>query len=138
MHCKECGIECTLSSTLPFCPECIRKNFKKLEHDIHKTHERARKPYKLPVQIPDHKNGKRCTICVNQCVIGQDEPGFCGARKNIDGQIKGPDKTWAYVNWYHDPLPTNCVADWVCAGSQDHGYKNLAVFYEMGWAGAKD
>jgi len=49
----------------------------------------------------------------------------------------------AAVSWYYDPLPTNCVADWVCAGGSgtgypqwayqpgaEHGYMNLAVFYE--------
>jgi pyruvate formate lyase activating enzyme len=47
------------------------------------------------------------------------------------------------VEWYHDPLPTNCVADWVCpagtgagypqyayAPGPEHEYKNLAVFYQ--------
>jgi pyruvate formate lyase activating enzyme len=47
------------------------------------------------------------------------------------------------VDWYHDALPTNCVADWVCPASgpagypeftdtpqAEHGYYNLAVFYE--------
>jgi pyruvate formate lyase activating enzyme len=39
------------------------------------------------------------------------------------------------VSWYDDPLPTNCVAAWVCAASGDHserrpGQVNLAVFYE--------
>jgi pyruvate formate lyase activating enzyme len=51
-------------------------------------------------------------------------------RENRGGKIIGPDRTWAYVDWYHDPLPTNCVADWVCEGSKDEGCKNLAVFYE--------
>jgi pyruvate formate lyase activating enzyme len=48
----------------------------------------------------------------------------------------------AVLDWYHDPLPTNCCADWVCPGGSDcgypryshargpeRGYKNLAVFY---------
>lgn len=47
------------------------------------------------------------------------------------------------LSWYYDPLPTNCVATWVCpAGTgrgypafarrpgPEYGYKNLAVFYE--------
>jgi len=47
------------------------------------------------------------------------------------------------VTWYRDPLPTNCVADWVCPASTgagypeftdtrdaEYGYHNLAVFYE--------
>jgi len=33
------------------------------------------------------------------------------------------------LQWYRDPLPTNCVADWVCEGSQHRGCHNLAVFY---------
>jgi pyruvate formate lyase activating enzyme len=47
------------------------------------------------------------------------------------------------LSWYYDHLPTNCVADWVCAGGSkagypefshsagpEYGYKNLAVFYQ--------
>jgi pyruvate formate lyase activating enzyme len=34
------------------------------------------------------------------------------------------------LSWYRDPLPTNCVADWVCEGHRQRGYHNLAVFYE--------
>ena len=47
------------------------------------------------------------------------------------------------LSWYYDPLPTNCVADWVCPGGTgsgypdfaycpgpERGYKNLAVFYQ--------
>jgi pyruvate formate lyase activating enzyme len=30
---------------------------------------------------------------------------------------------------YFDPLPTNCVAAWVCEGSRQRGRNNLAVFY---------
>jgi pyruvate formate lyase activating enzyme len=46
------------------------------------------------------------------------------------------------LSWYHDPLPTNCVADWVCPGGTgagypeyacsavaEYGHKNLAVFF---------
>jgi len=49
----------------------------------------------------------------------------------------------ANVDWYYDPLPTNCVADWACPGGTgagyprfayrpgaEYGYKNLAVFYQ--------
>jgi pyruvate formate lyase activating enzyme len=49
----------------------------------------------------------------------------------------------ARVSYYYDPLPTNCVADWVCAGGTGAGYPlyandkgpeagfyNLAVFFE--------
>jgi pyruvate formate lyase activating enzyme len=33
------------------------------------------------------------------------------------------------LHWYRDPLPTNCVADWVCPGHHQRGKHNLAVFY---------
>jgi pyruvate formate lyase activating enzyme len=33
------------------------------------------------------------------------------------------------LEWYFDPLPTNCVAEWVCAEGSHRGFKNLAVFY---------
>ena len=49
----------------------------------------------------------------------------------------------AVVSWYYDPLPTNCVADWICPGctgvgypdfayrhGPEYDYKNLAVFYQ--------
>jgi pyruvate formate lyase activating enzyme len=48
----------------------------------------------------------------------------------------------ANASWYHDPLPTNCVGEWVCAGGTgcgypdfahdkgpEYGHKNLAVFF---------
>jgi pyruvate formate lyase activating enzyme len=55
--------------------------------------------------------------------------------------VTGASTTKAKLSWYHDPLPTNCVADWVCAAGTgagyptyahcpgaEFGYKNLAVF----------
>jgi pyruvate formate lyase activating enzyme len=32
------------------------------------------------------------------------------------------------LNWYYDPLPTNCVNAWFCPASSEEG-KNLSVFY---------
>ncbi len=34
------------------------------------------------------------------------------------------------LKYYRDPLPTNCVADWVCDGYKYPESHNLAVFYE--------
>lgn len=55
----------------------------------------------------------------------------------------GGAPTQGILSWYYDPLPTNCVADWVCpAGTgvgypawayrdgPEYGYTNLAVFYQ--------
>jgi pyruvate formate lyase activating enzyme len=64
-------------------------------------------------------------------------------RRNENGHLKGGTPGEAVVSWYYDPLPTNCVADWVCAGGSvagypkwayrsgaENGYLNLAVFYQ--------
>jgi pyruvate formate lyase activating enzyme len=62
--------------------------------------------------------------------------------KNVDNKLEYV-KDIAVLEWYYDYLPTNCVADWVCAGCKgcndqrfsyspsgpEYGYKNLAVFY---------
>ena len=97
----------------------------------------------LPAEPPRATEGVRCQRCVNACRIGSEEVGYCGVRRNEEGRIIGGDAESAAVQWYHDTLPTNCVADWVCpaSGSAGHpsftdtkgpeyGYTNLAVFYE--------
>jgi pyruvate formate lyase activating enzyme len=130
MQCQECGVEGTFSCSLPYCPDCIRNKFDTLYPEIRKIHAQTREKYGLPKEIPAHSSGETCNLCVNNCRIGEGKRGYCGMRENVDGKIIGPDKNWAYVDWYHDPLPTNCVADWVCEGSRDYDYTNLAVFYE--------
>jgi len=58
------------------------------------------------------------------------------------GRLVGISSREGKLLWYHDPLPTNCVGDWVCAGGTgagypeyayssgpECGYKNLAVFF---------
>lgn len=118
------------SKSLPYCPSCIRNKYDELLLNIQATHKKIKRAYSLPETIPDDSAGVQCTLCVNQCSIGEGKPGYCGIRYNVDGRISGPDQKWAYVSWYHDPLPTNCVADWVCLGSHDHDNTNLAVFYQ--------
>jgi pyruvate formate lyase activating enzyme len=130
MKCEVCGREAVLSKSLPLCPDCIREHVDELSPRIRTIHARTRGAYGLPEQIPDDPDGVTCSLCVNGCRIGRDKTGYCGVRKNCDGTIKGPDKTYGYCDWYHDPLPTNCVADWVCAGSSHHGFTNCAVFYQ--------
>jgi len=66
-------------------------------------------------------------------------------RENREGKLfhLGGTRAKGVVSWYYDPLPTNCVADWVCPGGTEsgypefsyakgaeHGYENLAVFYQ--------
>lgn len=99
---------------------------------IQALHTRSRKEFGLPVEPPRHSKGKSCNICSNECVIGEGQRGFCGLRVVREGRLihlAGTAKR-GILEWYRDPLPTNCVADWVCEGSLHRGYHNLAVFYE--------
>jgi pyruvate formate lyase activating enzyme len=63
--------------------------------------------------------------------MGEGERGYCGLRTARGGRIVHLAGTpgRGLLEWYRDPLPTNCVADWVCAGSRRLGDHNLAVFY---------
>jgi pyruvate formate lyase activating enzyme len=130
MDCQLCGKESVLSGSMPFCPDCIRTRFDELRGEIAKRHADTRRPYDLPAVVPKSSTGIRCTLCVNSCRIDDGMRGYCGVRLSVDGRIAGPGEEWAYVQWYHDPLPTNCVADWICEGHTHSGFTNLAVFYE--------
>jgi len=83
-------------------------------------------------------------MCSNNCRIGLNEKGFCGLVLNIDGHLArmGGIPERGVLEWYYDPLPTNCVAWWFCPGCTGSGYPkyaykpgaetghaNLAVFY---------
>ncbi len=79
-----------------------------------------------------------CPLCSNGCRLGEEELGLCGLRTVRDGRLVhlGGTHQSGLVTWYDDPLPTNCVADWVCEGGRvgrtrkGRGMVNLAVFYE--------
>jgi pyruvate formate lyase activating enzyme len=109
---------------------------------IKESHRKSRKPFNLPEEPPRASDGLPCNICVNECRIPEGGMGYCGLRRNEGGRLKGVSVSEAKLSWYHDPLPTNCVADWVCAGGRgagypeyaykpgpEYGYKNLAVFF---------
>jgi len=91
---------------------------------------------------PRDPKGVTCKICVHECSIPENERGYCGLRKNEGGKISEVSASRGKLSWYHDPLPTNCVGDWVCAGGTgagypqyayragpETGYRNLAVFF---------
>ena len=130
--CRLCGTESvTVSSRLGFCADCIRNDYEKASHSIAQTRERLRESFGLPSRPPDTADGVRCRLCANACRIAESEVGFCGARRNRNGRIESSFPNGkAAVSFYHDSLPTNCVADWVCPSHAEHGYKNLAVFYQ--------
>ena len=94
-----------------------------------KIHRKTRIPFGLE-WIPSD-GGVQCLLCANQCTIPLNKTGFCGLRTNISGKLKhiGGTPEKGILDWYFDPLPTNCVADPFCSGHNKYGFKNLAVFY---------
>lgn len=142
MICKICKKEKIVAKILEVCKDCIVNFEKETKPYIETAHKESRIPFKLPSFPPKAKEGIRCKICGNECKIPENEMGFCGLRKNEKGILRGPNYKSAKVSWYLDPLPTNCVADWVCPGGTgcgypeyaykpgaEHGYYNLAVFF---------
>jgi pyruvate formate lyase activating enzyme len=87
----------------------------------------TREAFGLPPCPPRSRGGKRCNRCVNRCVIGEGEMGFCGVARNHGGTLSIPNPLEGNLFWYLDPLPTNCVADWVCPGGTGKGYPRYAV-----------
>ena len=143
-RCGVCGRRAPLTaSSLGLCVGCIRGAPADLEVRIAKVHARSRQFFHLPQEAPRGPSGIRCDLCVRQCLIPPGEVGYCAVRQNAGGRLRGGSPKQGNLSWYYDPLPTNCVADWVCpAGTgaghprwayrdgPEYGYKNLAVFYQ--------
>ena len=142
--CKKCGKASEeIALVLSLCAECIRKADDALLAQLREIHSRSRSKFGLAALPLSACNGVQCRLCQNKCRIPVGGRGYCGVRRNEDGRLTGGTAGGAAVSWYYDPLPTNCVADWVCAGGTgagypqwayrpgaEHGYMNLAVFYE--------
>jgi pyruvate formate lyase activating enzyme len=130
--CEGCGeFFKDLSFRLKYCPHCIKKGNKRIKSEIEALHKESRVRFDLPPTPPKGRKGIECTICANRCKIEEGKSGYCGLRKNEKGRLVhlAGMANWGALEWYYDPLPTNCVADWVCEGGKDVGKKNLAVFY---------
>ncbi len=132
----------TISDVIGFCADCIRHHYSEVGPQIEKVHAESRRAYGFPVQPPHDESGPSCTLCFHRCQIPEGETGFCGVRHVKGGTIGGGRPHEGKLSYYHDPLPTNCVAEFVCpAGTgcgypryaylkgPEYGYKNLAVFY---------
>jgi pyruvate formate lyase activating enzyme len=119
-----------MAAALGLCPDCARTE-QGLEQ-ARAAHAVSRSLFDLPAAPPRSEGGVKCPLCGCECLIAEGERGFCGLRKVEDGKLKHIAGTppRGVLHWYRDPLPTNCVADWVCAGSAQHGKHNLAVFYQ--------
>jgi pyruvate formate lyase activating enzyme len=131
-RCALCGANSPLiASSLGVCLQCIRQQPQAALPLAAEAHKRARQLFDLPTSAPQAQDGARCVLCFRQCQILEGERGFCGMRTARDGRLvhlAGTPKR-GLLHWYRDPLPTNCVADWVCRGHRRLGDHNLAVFY---------
>jgi pyruvate formate lyase activating enzyme len=142
--CKKCGKTSEeIAEVLSLCARCIREADSECLMKLKKIHAASREKFSLPGLAPFAPEGTQCKLCQNNCWIAIGGRGYCGVRRNENGHLMGGTPKEAAVSWYYDPLPTNCVADWVCAGGTgagwpkwayqpraEQGYHNLAVFYE--------
>ncbi|MHC4888250.1 MAG: radical SAM protein [Planctomycetota bacterium] len=142
--CKKCGKSSQeIAKVLSFCVECIRKADDECVAGLKEIHAQGRERFGLAALPPSASEGTQCKLCQNECKIPLGGRGYCGVRRNENGRLMGGTPDEAAVSWYYDPLPTNCVADWVCAGGSsagypqlayrpgpEQGYVNLAVFYQ--------
>jgi pyruvate formate lyase activating enzyme len=121
-----------VTATLAVCSACIKKAFPRIQSEIRAKHAATRSVFDLPSEPPNFKGGVTCNYCANQCRIGEGEKGFCGLRTIRKGKLVHLSGTSdsGILKYYRDPLPTNCVADWVCDGYKYPESHNLAVFYE--------
>jgi len=119
-----------VSQILGVCARCLAAGGEEVERLVREAHACVRAPFELPAEIPRVVGGRTCRICGNECSLGEGEKGYCGLRKVRNGKLRHLSGTarGGVLEYYYDPLPTNCVADWVCAGSRDRGRYNLAVF----------
>lgn len=132
-QCRVCGKSSRLvPAVLSLCADCIRTQPDAARPLVRETHARIRQEFGLPSARPSAQGGVECPLCVNLCRLVEGEVGLCGLRTAREGRLVHLAGTprGALVSWYDDPLPTNCVADWVCSGSHQRGRVNLAVFYE--------
>lgn len=141
--CQNCGqTSVTISKALGFCGDCIRAHFNKIWPEIKQVHHRSRRAYGLPEEPPRTPEGVTCRLCTHACSIPEGGTGYCGLRRTENGRILGGRPHEGNLSYYHDPLPTNCVGDFVCpAGTgagypkyamskgPEYGHRNLAVFY---------
>ena len=131
-----------VSGELGACRSCLRKRPGEALAVTSAVHAENRRFYGLPASPPRDPGGVLCTLCVNECLIPDGGVGYCGVRRNEGGAPAGADGSLGKLSWYHDPLPSNCVADWVCAGGTgaghpefahrpgpQRGHRNLAVFF---------
>ncbi|MFQ6067973.1 MAG: radical SAM protein [Candidatus Bathyarchaeia archaeon] len=143
--CQICNIHSPLiSAQLGICLNCIRSKPERVLQVSNLIHAKTRQAFNLPPKPPQTLKGLQCGQCVNKCKIAEGQKGYCGLVENQKGKLKryGGTTEKGILQWYYDPLPTNCVSWWFCPGctgagypkyaykpQAEIGYSNLAVFY---------
>lgn len=141
--CRRCGAKArNISGVIGFCVNCIRGHFQEVWPAIREVHTESRRRYGLPEYPPQALDGKSCPFCSRACRIPEGGRGYCGLRQVMGGRLLGGRPHEGNLSYYYDPLPTNCVGDFVCPGGTgcgypryaysqgpEYGFKNLAVFY---------
>jgi pyruvate formate lyase activating enzyme len=142
-QCRLCNLSSNpVSKEIGVCANCLKAKPDEAMPLVMEAHRKSRSAYHLPQTAPKAHQGIPCNLCVNECRIPEGGLGYCGLRRNQGGKLAGVSVEEGKLSWYYDPLPTNCVADWVCPGGTgagfpqyahcagpERGYKNLAVFF---------
>lgn len=122
------------AEVLRYCGKCISDDVS-ISSQAEEVHTGFRSKVGLVPRIP--ANGKIvCPDCGNHCRLSLGEIGYCNNRVASEEGIIHRYGNAVPVSWYFDPLPTNCVADWVCPVDKRENMRtgqgrlrNLAVFY---------
>ncbi len=110
---------------LRVCRECLLEGLG--EDLIERAHRYSRSLYNLPSKLD---RGKECNLCPRRCKIEEGKFGYCGLVENKNGKlIFHSNHQKGLLEYYFDPLPTNCVAAPVCPLCKLASGYNLAVFY---------
>ncbi len=132
-----------IAGCIGICPSCVRNRPDESRDRIEQVHADSREMFGLPARPAANPDGIECKLCFLRCRPGKNQKGYCGVRYGSKSSMRNDGRSRALVSFYYDPLPTNCIADWVCAGGTGAGYPrfahdcgpevgfyNLAVFFE--------
>jgi pyruvate formate lyase activating enzyme len=142
--CSVCGQRFEqIGNLLGVCPKCIRERWEECRGSISAIHLESREAFRLPLEPPRSPDGITCNLCFHKCRMTDIQQGYCAVRRGTAESLRTDGRRRGLVSYYYDPLPTNCVADWVCPGGTGAGYPdfshdtgtevgfyNLAVFFE--------
>jgi pyruvate formate lyase activating enzyme len=117
-----------ISDSIGVCVDCLRNRPDESLRYVSLKHSETRLKYGLPPYPPKTDGGIPCKLCVNSCIIGEGEKGYCGLRMNKSGKLlQIADNKTALLHYYLDPHITNCCSSWFCPAGTGCGYPRYAV-----------